>query len=280
MLANYKIDPIILRGLEEDISYIDITTDVLIDSSSISTATMHTKSEGVISGLNVAKRVFELVDPSLNIELMKKDGDYVNNQETIFKIEGSTQSILKGERVALNILQRMSGISTMAYAFSQEVKDYKIKVVDTRKTTPGLRILEKYAVKMGGCYNHRFNLSDAVMIKDNHIKAVGSISKAVKKAKDFLGHMVKIEVEVESLEQLKEAIDAGADIIMLDNMSDDMMKTAVEMNKNKAILEASGNMTLERLKKLGEIGIDIVSVGGLTHSVSAFDISLNIKSTL
>ena len=280
MLANYKIDPIILRGLEEDISYIDITTDVLIDCKSKSIATMHTKASGVVSGLLVAKRVFELVDPTLKVDMLVEDGDFVDQQETIFKIEGSTQSILKGERVALNLLQRMSGISTMAYAYSQEIKDYKIKVVDTRKTTPGLRILEKYAVKMGGCYNHRFNLSDAVMIKDNHIKAVGSIKKAVEKAKDFLGHMVKIEVEVESLEQLKEALDSGADIIMLDNMSDDMMQSAVEINNNKAILEASGNMTIERLKKLGEIGIDIVSVGALTHSVAAFDISLNIKSNL
>lgn len=278
MLANYKIDPIILRGLEEDISYIDITTDVLIDSKSKSIATMHTKASGVVSGLLVAKRVFELVDPTLKVDLLVEDGDYVDQQETILKIEGSTQSILKGERVALNLLQRMSGISTMAYAYSQEVKDYKIKVVDTRKTTPGLRILEKYAVKMGGCYNHRFNLSDAVMIKDNHIKAVGSIKKAVDQAKEFLGHMVKIEVEVESLDQLKEALESGADIIMLDNMSDDMMQSAVEINNNKAILEASGNMTIERLKKLGQIGIDIVSVGALTHSVAAFDISLNIMS--
>lgn len=177
MLANYKIDPIILRGLDEDVSYIDLTTDVLIDAKSTSRATMHTKASGVISGLLVAKRVFELVDPSLKIDILKNDGDYVNHNETILIIEGCTQSILKAERVALNLLQRMSGISTMAYAYSQEVKGYKLKVVDTRKTTPGLRILEKYAVKMGGCYNHRFNLSDAVMIKDNHIKAVGSIKK-------------------------------------------------------------------------------------------------------
>jgi len=259
MLSNYKIDPIILRGLDEDISYIDITSDVLLSAAAKSVAEMKTKAAGVIAGLHVAKRVFELVDDSLEVEVLVEDGSYVESGTIIFRVSGSSRSILKGERVALNLLQRMSGIATMSFRYSEEVKDYKLRVVDTRKTTPGIRILEKYAVKMGGCSNHRFNLSDAVMIKDNHIKAVGSITEAVTIAKKEIPHTTKIEVEVESLKQLKEALAIKADIIMLDNMSNDI-----------------GNITIERIKSIAEIGIDVVSVGALTHSVMAFDISMNI----
>lgn len=276
MLSNYKIDSIINRALDEDISFIDITSDVLIEKSSISSAEMTTKARGVISGLEVAKRVFEKVDPDLTVTLLIEDGTYVNNGDLILRVEGSSRSILKAERVALNILQRMSGISTLSYQYAKEVENYKLRIVDTRKTTPGIRILEKYAVKMGGCSNHRFNLSDAVMIKDNHIKAVGSITKAVLLAKKEVPHTTKIEVEVESLEQFREALKVKADIIMLDNMSNDMMAEAVKINDHQAILEASGNITLERLKSIAAIGIDVVSVGALTHSVSAFDISMNI----
>jgi len=280
MLANYKIDPIILRGLDEDISYIDVTSDLLLDPNEKCLAMMHAKAEGVVCGLQVARRVFELVDSSLEVEVLVEDGTYVNVGDFIFKVKGSSQSILKGERVALNLLQRMSGIASMAREYADLVKDYNLKVVDTRKTTPGLRILEKYAVKVGGCFNHRFNLSDAVMIKDNHIKAVGSISAAVKRAKDHLGHTTKIEVEVETLDQLREALAAKADIIMLDNMSNELMAEAVKINQGQAVLEASGNITKERLQSLGAIGIDVVSVGALTHSVSAFDISMNVVEKL
>lgn len=276
MLSNYKMDPIILRGLDEDISYIDITSDVLLSAAAKSVAEMKTKVAGVIAGLHVAKRVFELVDDSLEVEVLIEDGSYVESETIIFRVSGSSRSILKGERVALNLLQRMSGIATMSFRYSEEVKDYKLRVVDTRKTTPGIRILEKYAVKMGGCSNHRFNLSDAVMIKDNHIKAVGSITEAVTIAKKEIPHTTKIEVEVESLEQLKEALTVKADIIMLDNMSNDMMAEAVNINNGQAILEASGNITIERIKSIAEIGIDVVSIGALTHSVMAFDISMNI----
>lgn len=276
MLSNYKIDPIIIKGLDEDISYVDITSDVLLPEDHVSTAEMKTKASGVIAGINVAKRVFELVDSQLKIEVLIEDGTYVESQTVIFRVTGSSRSILKGERVALNLLQRMSGIATMSYDYAQEVKDFKLRVVDTRKTTPGLRILEKYAVKAGGCHNHRFNLSDAVMIKDNHIKAVGSITAAVELAKAEIPHTTKVEVEVENLDQLKEALLVGADIIMLDNMTNEMMEEAVAINKGQAILEASGNMTKSRLRGVGEIGIDVVSVGALTHSVSAFDISMNI----
>lgn len=278
MLSNYKIDPIIINALKEDVSYIDITSDVLIPIHATCCAEMKTKAAGVIAGLSVARRVFELVDHTISIETMIEDGDYVNAQTIILSVKGSTRSILKAERVALNLLQRMSGIATMSYLYSKEVEAYNLRVVDTRKTTPGLRILEKYAVKVGGCSNHRFNLSDAVMIKDNHIKAVGSISKAVALARKEIPHTTKIEVEVENLKQLEEALDSKADIIMLDNMSNEMMAKAVALNNGQAILEASGNITLERLKSIGEIGIDVVSVGALTHSVSAFDISMNIVS--
>lgn len=277
MLSNYKIDPIILNALDEDISYIDITSDILISEDSKDTAEMMAKAEGVVAGLAVAKRVFELVDPSIEIELLKSDGDRVVYGDVLLSVKGYSRSLLKAERVALNLLQRMSGIATQANLYAEEVKDYKMRVVDTRKTTPGLRILEKYAVLKGGCYNHRFNLSDAVMIKDNHIKAVGSITEAVNKAKAVISHTTKVEVEVESLEQLEEALTVGADIIMLDNMDNDTMEQAVKINKGRAILEASGNITIERLKSIGQIGIDVVSVGALTHSVYAFDISMNFK---
>lgn len=276
MLSNYKVDPIILNALDEDISYVDITSDVLIEASAVSIAEMITKDAGVIAGIYVAKRVFDLVDPSLKVDVLIEDGQFVEKGVNILRVEGSSRSILKGERIALNLLQRMSGIATQSYHYAKEVSAYNLRVVDTRKTTPGIRILEKYAVKMGGCSNHRFNLSDAVMIKDNHIKAVGSITAAVQLAKKEIPHTTKIEVEVESLDQLKEALTAGADIIMLDNMNNETMAEAVKINKNQAILEASGNITIERLKSIGAIGIDVVSVGALTHSVSAFDISMNI----
>lgn len=276
MLSNYKIDPIIDRALDEDISYVDITSDILLSEESKDVAEMMAKAEGVIAGLHVAKRVFEKVDPTLIVTLLKEDGDHVVYGDTLLRVEGSSRSLLKAERVALNILQRMSGIASQASLYANEVKDYKLRVVDTRKTTPGLGILEKYAVMKGGCFNHRFNLSDAVMIKDNHIKAVGGIAEAVQKAKEIVPHTTKVEVEVETLEQLKIALEAQADIIMLDNMDNETMAQAVAINNGQAILEASGNITIERLKSIGQIGIDVVSVGALTHSVMAFDISMNI----
>lgn len=278
MLSNYKIDPIIYKGLDEDISYIDITSDILLTSQDLSTAEMITKEAGVIAGIEVAKRVFELVDPNLDCQILVEDGTIVDKGVTIFRVKGLSRSILKGERVALNLLQRMCGIASLSKKFSDEVIDYNTRIVDTRKTTPGLRILEKYAVSVGGCSNHRFNLSDAVMIKDNHIKAVGSIKKAVMLAKDSIPHTTKIEVEVETISQLKEALKAQSDIIMLDNMTNETMAEAVRINNKQAILEASGNITIDRLKAIAEIGVDVISVGALTHSVKAFDISMNIKS--
>lgn len=276
MLNKLMVEEIIRNALKEDMNYGDITTDTLIGEESISVARMTAKEDGVIAGLAVAEMTFKILDQSISFIPLKKDGDMVKKGEHMAEIKGSTRGILKGERLALNLIQRMSGIATMAKAYADGVAGYPTRIVDTRKTTPGLRILEKYAIRMGGCHNHRFNLSDAVMIKDNHIKAVGSITKAIEITRQNIPHTMKIEVEVESLAQLQEALEAKADIIMLDNMDTANMKKAVEITAGRAILEASGNITKERLREIAEIGIDVISVGALTHSVRAMDISLNI----
>jgi nicotinate-nucleotide pyrophosphorylase (carboxylating) len=278
MFNKFLVEKIIENALIEDMNYGDLTTDLLIEDSSISKAIMIAKEDGVIAGIPIAERVFKLLDQNMVFDANKKDGDDIKQGEQIAVIQGSTINILKGERLALNLIQRMSGIASQAKRYADAVKDYPTKIVDTRKTTPGLRVLEKYSVRMGGCYNHRFNLSDAVMIKDNHIKAMGSITNAIEKARKHIPHTIKIEVEVESLEQLKEALKAKADIIMLDNMDLETMKEAVSLAKGKAILEASGNITIEKVRSIAEIGIDIISVGALTHSVRAMDISLKIVS--
>jgi len=276
LLNQIIIDEIIKNALIEDMNYGDITTDTLIEENGTSLAVITAKQAGVVVGLSVAGRVFEMLDSDISFQALKSDGDTIQKGEMIAKIKGKTRAILKGERLALNLLQRMSGIATKAREYSELVKGTGTRIADTRKTTPSLRILEKYAVRMGGCHNHRFNLSDAVMIKDNHIEAVGGIAKAIKKVRMTVSHTVKIEVEVQSLEQLEEAIAAKADIIMLDNMDVDTMKKAVEINNGRAVLEASGNITSERIKEISAIGVDIISVGALTHSVKALDISLNI----
>jgi nicotinate-nucleotide pyrophosphorylase (carboxylating) len=237
---------------------------------------MLAKEEGVIAGLNVAQRVFEILDKDVNVKINVKEGDKVSKGTVIAQIEGSTKAILNGERLALNLIQRMSGIATISRKYRDIVKDIPVRIVDTRKTTPGLRILEKYAVRVGGCYNHRYNLSEAVLIKDNHIKAIGGIKKAIDKIKNNLSHTIKVEVEVESIEGLKEAIEAGADIVMLDNMNLEDMRKAVEIGRGKVILEASGGITIEELVETAKTGVDVISVGALTHSVKALDISLII----
>ncbi|WIF95900.1 carboxylating nicotinate-nucleotide diphosphorylase [Caminicella sporogenes] len=276
MLNWVLVDEIIKNGLKEDINNIDITTDNLIDDESISVAYMLAKEEGVIAGLYVAERVFKILDKNVNVKFNVKDGDKVEKGTVIAEIKAHTKAILKGERLALNLIQRMSGIATISRKYRDVVKDFPVRIVDTRKTTPGLRILEKYAVRIGGCHNHRYNLSEAVMIKDNHIKAVGGIREAILKVKDKIPHTIKVEVEVESITELKEAIDAGADIVMLDNMELEDMKKAVEIGKGKVIIEASGGITLDKLVQIAEVGVDVISVGALTHSVKAMDISLSI----
>ena len=276
MYNKLLVEEIVKKALIEDMNHADITTDVLIDEDSISKAVITAKEPGVLAGIDVAETVFKTLDGNVHFEALKFDGERIKAGEDLVFIKGKTRGILKGERVALNLVQRMSGIATLSREYYELVQDTKTRIVDTRKTTPGLRILEKYAVRMGGCHNHRFNLSDAVMIKDNHIEAVGSITKAIEKARRTLPHTVKIEVEVESLDELKEALASQADIIMLDNMDTEMMKRAVEINDGRAMLEASGKITKERIKDIASIGVDVISVGALTHSVKALDISLNI----
>jgi nicotinate-nucleotide pyrophosphorylase (carboxylating) len=277
MLEMLTVDRIIKNALEEDLGWGDVTTDSTIPMEAAIKGLFIAKEQGIVCGIEVCKRVFEMMDSSITFEILIKDGQKAQNGDHIAKISGPARSILKGERVSLNLLQRMSGIATAANKYAEAVQGTTARVVDTRKTMPGLRILDKYSVLVGGCYNHRFNLSDLVLIKDNHIKAAGGITPAVKAAKGKLSHALKIEVEVESLEQLKEALEAGADIIMLDNMTLEMMREAVQTAKGKALLEASGNVALEgdrSVRAIAQTGVDIISVGALTHSVSAMDISL------
>ena len=270
-LDMIKVDKIIKDALNEDMPNGDITTDNLIPDGHFSKAMFIAKEDGVISGVEVVKRVFELVGGKVNIKFYKKDGDKVSKLDTIAKIEGETKTILKGERVALNLFQRMSGIATITNKFVSKAKG-NTKILDTRKTMPGLRYLDKLAVTHGGGTNHRYSLSDMVMLKDNHIDAAGSITEAVRLIKQKVN--VKIEVEVETLDQFKEALNTECDIIMLDNMTTESMAQCVALNNHKKLLEASGNMTLDRIEEVSSTGVDFISVGAITHSVKALDISL------
>jgi len=277
VLDNIHIDDIIIRALKEDMALGDITTDNLIDPESKSTAYLVAKEPGIIAGIQVAERVFTLLDDKVGFLARVEDGQHVEKGEIIAQISGHTSVLLKGERTALNFLQRMSGIATLTNAFCKKVEGTKAVIVDTRKTTPGLRILEKYAVRAGGGRNHRFSLSDGVLIKDNHINACGGIRQAVEKARASVPHTVKIEVEVETLEQVQEALDCGADIIMLDNMDIDTMAKAVKMINGRAIVEASGSVSLETARSIAEAGVDVISVGRITHSAPALDISMKFQ---
>ncbi len=272
---NRKIDNIIIDALHEDIPTIDITTDNLFTDET-SEGVLIAKEDGVLSGVLVMKRVFELIDETIIVKVINNDGMFVEKSDIIAIISGKTASILKGERVALNLMQRMSGIATLTSKFVKEVGTFNAKILDTRKTTPNLRILEKMAVVDGGGMNHRFSLSDQVMIKDNHIKSAGSITKAVEIIKRKVDHSIKIEVEVETFDQFLEALKTECDIIMLDNMSNELTKKCVEANINK-LLEASGNMVLSRINKVAATGVDFISVGALTHSYKAMDISLKFN---
>ncbi len=269
-----NVDEYILNALREDITSEDVTTNAVMREAKQGKADLICKQDGVICGLTVFERVFKLLDESSRFETSLKDGDEVKKGQLMGTIYGDIRVLLSGERTALNYLQRMSGIATLTHEMVAELEGYKTKLLDTRKTTPNMRPFEKYAVKVGGGTNHRYNLSDGILIKDNHIGAAGSIAKAVEMAKDYAPFVRKVEVEVESLEQLAEAIEAGADIIMLDNMDNDTMKKAVEMVAGKAQTECSGNVTKARLKEIAEIGVDFVSCGALTHSAPIMDISL------
>ncbi|MGM9935301.1 carboxylating nicotinate-nucleotide diphosphorylase [uncultured Clostridium sp.] len=267
------VDNIIKNALLEDIPNEDISTNCIVDENSMSTVELLCKEEGIIAGLDVFKRVFQILG-GVEIEFYKKDGDRAQPKEKIGFIKGNTRKILMGERVALNLLQRMSGIATLTDKFVQEIKHTKAKLLDTRKTTPNLRILEKYSVKVGGGCNHRFNLSDGVMLKDNHISAAGGIKNAVKLAKETSSFVRKVEVETESIEMVKEAIEAGADIIMLDNMDLKTAQEAVKLINGQAIIEFSGNVELKNIRQIAEIGVDYISVGALTHSCKILDLSM------
>lgn len=277
MLHSLDIDHLIINALKEDMPLGDITTDNLIDVATVTKASLIAKQTGIIAGLDVAERVFKLLDKEISFKRKIEDGVQVQKGDIIAEIEGNARVLLKGERTALNLLQRLSGIATKTREFVDKVAGLPVKIVDTRKTTPGLRYLEKYAVKVGGGSNHRFCLSDGVLIKDNHIAAAGGISKAITLARNSIPHTIKIEVEVESLEQVQEALDSKADIIMLDNMGLEKMQEAVKLINKRAIVEASGNVNLNTVYDIACAGVDIISVGSLTHSVSAFDISMRIK---
>ena len=269
-----NIDEYILNALKEDITSEDVTTNAIMPEEKAGKADLICKEDGVICGLGVFQRVFELLDDHARFETNLKDGDEVKKGQLMGVIYGDIKALLTGERTALNYLQRMSGIATFTKSLAKELEGSNTKLLDTRKTTPNMRPFEKYAVKIGGGTNHRYNLSDGILIKDNHIGAAGSIKKAVQMAKDYAPFVRKIEVEVESLSQLEEALEAGADIIMLDNMDNETMKEAVKIVGTKAETECSGNVTKERLKEIREIGVNYVSSGALTHSAPIMDISL------
>lgn len=275
-------DAIFLRAvvesaLEEDIGAGDITTMLTVPEQAISRAVISAREDGVIAGMDVAAMVFAAVDPILKLERKAADGDRVTGGQALIVVEGRSRSLLSGERVALNFLQRLSGIATRTARFVDLVAGTKARVVDTRKTTPGLRVLEKYAVRVGGGRNHRFGLSDGILIKDNHIVAAGGITNAVESARKNAPHTLKIEVEVRNLDELKEAITAGADIIMLDNMNVETMRRAVEITSGRAVLEASGGVNEETVAGIAATDVDLISVGALTHSVKALDIGMDFE---
>lgn len=278
MLNKTYIDNIINTALAEDINYIDVTTDNLLDDSHKSNAYFVAKDDGVLCGIDIAVRVFELVGGNVEAEILLNDGTAVKKGDIIANLKGSTKTLLKGERTALNILQHMSGIATATNKCVKLVEGSNARITDTRKTLPGLRPLQKYAVTVGGGRNHRYNLSDGAMLKDNHIDAYGSIKAAVNALREKAGHMLKVEVEVRNFDELQEALDCGCEIIMLDNMSLSDMTKAVEITNGRAKLEASGNITLENISEVAKTGVDIISLGALTHSVKCFDISMKIQT--
>lgn len=269
-----NVDPLILGALREDISGEDVTTNSVMPEKKRGEAELICKQNGVICGLQIFERVFTLLSPETEVETFAKDGDEVSAGEVIAKVRGDIRTVLCGERTALNYLQRMSGIATYTRTVAALLKGTNIKLLDTRKTSPNNRIFEKYAVRIGGGNNHRYNLSDGVLLKDNHIGAAGGVAKAVRLAKEYAPFVRKIEVEVENLDMVKEAVEAGANIIMLDNMSHDEMKKAVEIIAGRAEIEVSGNVTRENIAKLADLGVNYVSSGALTHSAPIMDLSL------
>lgn len=268
---------IVTDALREDVGWADITTEAVVPSGSEAIGIIHAKSPGVIAGLPVVEAVYEVLDGDVVVEALVDEGEQVQAGRELARVEGSTRAILTGERVALNFLQRLSGIATATRALVELVAPYGTRVVDTRKTTPGLRLLEKYAVRVGGGVNHRFGLDDAVLLKENHLAAAGGVTAAVSRAKEALGHMVVIEVEVTDLDEVREAVDVGADVILLDNMDPETMGRAVEIIDGRATVEASGGITAETAVQVAATGVNVMSAGYLTHSIKSMDISLNIR---
>lgn len=277
LFNNPQVEQIITLALNEDIGTGDITTLSTIPADKTATGRFVAKEDMIICGIDLAAHIFGRVDPSIELKANFKDGDAVKKGDVIAVVSGNAQNVLTGERTALNFMQHLTGIATRTHASVAEVAGTNAKITDTRKTTPGLRVLEKYAVRVGGGTNHRFNLADGVLIKDNHIAVSGGIQNAVKNARAVIPHTLKIEVEVETKEQLAEALDAGADIIMLDNMSNDLMRECVGIVAGRALVEASGNMGEKSLREVAETGVDIISIGALTHTVKAADISLKFQ---
>lgn len=277
MLPDFYVDEIIKNALSEDINYIDLATDLLISEDDTSAAEFVSKAEGVLAGIECALRTFTFIDSTVKCEIFIRDGEKVSPGDVIARVEGKTRSILKAERTSLNILQHMSGVATATNRLVAACEGTKASIADTRKTLPGLRALEKYAVTAGGGRNHRYNLSDAAMLKDNHIDAYGSITGAVNALKSKMGHMAKIEVEVRNKEELLEALECKVDVIMLDNMTPEQMAECVKITDGRAVLEASGNIDINTVAAVAQTGVDIISSGAITHSVKAFDISLKIR---
>lgn len=276
ILPAFYVDDVIKNAIEEDINYIDEATAFVIPEDSVTSARFVSKADGVLCGIEIAARVFTLLDPKVEVELLKKDGDEIKKGDLIARFKGKTQSLLMGERTALNLVQHLSGVATQTHTAVKLTEGTGVSIADTRKTLPGLRAMQKYAVMCGGGKNHRFNLSDAAMLKDNHIDAGGGILKTVEKLRRHIGHTVKIEVETRTLDEVKEAVEAKADIIMLDNMTADETAECVKYIDGRALTEASGNITLENIREKAQCGVDIISMGSLTHSVTAFDISMRI----
>lgn len=276
-LNQFYVDELIKEAISEDINYIDVSADYLIPEEQRNDSYFVAKADGVLCGLDIAMRVFTLLDDTFTYTVHKNDGDEVKAGDLIVEFNGKTACLLKGERTALNIIQHMSGIATATNKAVKLCEGTNASVTDTRKTLPGLRALQKYAVVCGGGKNHRYNLSDGAMLKDNHIDAGGGITNAVAILRSKLGHMVKIEVETRNFDEVKEAVEAGADIIMLDNMTNEQMAECVNFIDGRAKTEASGNITLDNIAEVAKTGVDIISLGALTHSVKAFDISMKMK---
>ena len=276
ILPAFYVDDVIKNAIKEDINYIDEATAFVIPEDSVTSARFVSKADGVLCGIEIAARVFTLLDPKVEVVLLKKDGDEIKKGDLIARFKGKTQALLMGERTALNLVQHLSGVATQTHTAVKLAEGTGVSIADTRKTLPGLRAMQKYAVMCGGGKNHRFNLSDAAMLKDNHIDAGGGILKTVEKLRRHIGHTVKIEVETRTLDEVKEAVEAKADIIMLDNMTADETAECVKYIDGRALTEASGNITLENIREKAQCGVDIISMGSLTHSVTAFDISMRI----